>query len=89
MDDLLEFYREECGLICYNRSIPDFQIPTTGDLVQNIADLTYHLSQGRNCLVHCAGGTGRTGMHSRLLNMLIFLKYGYQTDFRNVSYEVW
>jgi len=62
MDGLLDFYREECGLITYNRSIPDFQIPVAGDLIDNILDLTYHLSQGRNCLVHCAGGTGRTGM---------------------------
>jgi len=59
---LLDFYRDECGLTVYNRAIPDFQIPTHGDLVNNIIDLTYHLSQGRNCLVHCAGGTGRTGM---------------------------
>jgi len=62
MDKLLEFYREECGLIVYNRAIPDFQIPTSGDLMNNILDLTYHLSKGMNCLVHCAGGTGRTGM---------------------------
>ena len=62
IDELLDFYRDECGLIVYNRAIPDFQIPTSGDLVNNILDLTYHLSQGRNCLVHCAGGSGRTGM---------------------------
>eukprot|EP00088_Acartia_fossae_P005380 TRINITY_DN12376_c0_g1_i2.p1 TRINITY_DN12376_c0_g1~~TRINITY_DN12376_c0_g1_i2.p1 ORF type:complete len:430 (-),score=138.60 TRINITY_DN12376_c0_g1_i2:255-1499(-) len=62
MDGLLEFYREECGLVVYNRAIPDFQIPTSGDLVDNILDLTYHLAKGRNCLVHCAGGSGRTGM---------------------------
>ena len=62
MDDLLDFYKEECGLVVYNRAIPDFKIPTSGDLVNNILDLTYHLSQGRNCLVHCAGGSGRTGM---------------------------
>ena len=62
MDGLLDFYMEECGLIVYNRAIPDFQIPTSGDLVNNILDLTYHLSQGQNCLVHCAGGTGRTGI---------------------------
>ncbi len=61
-DALLEFYREECGLIVYNRHIPDFDIPTSGDLVNNILDLTYHLAKGRNCLVHCAGGSGRTGM---------------------------
>ena len=59
---LLEFYQNECGLTVYNRAIPDFQIPTSGDLVNNILDLTYHLSQGENCLVHCAGGSGRTGM---------------------------
>ena len=62
MDNLLDFYKKECGLIVYNRAIPDFQIPTSGDLVNNILDLTYHLSEGRNCLIHCAGGTGRTGM---------------------------
>ena len=62
MDDLLDFYTMECGLKVYNRAIPDFQIPTSGDLVNNILDLTYHLAQGQNCLIHCAGGTGRTGM---------------------------
>ena len=61
-DDLLKFYENECGLIVYNRFIEDFEIPTSGDLVNNILDLTYHLSQGENCLIHCAGGTGRTGM---------------------------
>ena len=45
MDGLLEFYREECGLVVYNRAIPDFKIPTSGDLVNNILDLTYHLSK--------------------------------------------
>ena len=44
-DGLLDFYRDECGLTVYNRAIPDFQIPTHGDLVNNIIDLTYHLSQ--------------------------------------------
>merc|ERR1719323_1187295 len=53
IDNLLDFYREECGLITYNRSIPDFQIPVAGDLINNILDLTYHLSQGQNCLIHC------------------------------------
>merc|ERR1719384_426022 len=62
MDGLLDFYKQECRLIVYNRAIPDFKIPTQGVLVNNILDLVYHLSQGRNCLVHCAGGTGRTGM---------------------------
>ena len=45
MDGLLDFYRQECNLTVYNRAIPDFQIPTSGDLVLNILDLVYHLSQ--------------------------------------------
>ena len=49
-------------LTVYNRAIPDFEIPTSGDLVNNILDLTYHLSKGENAVIHCAGGTGRTGM---------------------------
>jgi len=61
-DALLEFYEKDCNLTVYNRSIPDFEIPTSGDLVNNILDLTYHLSNGENALIHCAGGTGRTGM---------------------------
>jgi len=62
IDGLLDFYREECGLVVYNRAIPDFQIPTSGDLMNNILDLTLHLAKGENCLIHCAGGSGRTGM---------------------------
>ena len=62
VENLMDFYRQDCGLIVYNRAIPDFQIPTEGDLVDNILDLTYHLARGHNCLIHCAGGTGRTGM---------------------------
>ena len=45
-----------------SNSILLYKIPTEGDLMNNILDMTYHLSQGRNCLVHCAGGSGRTGM---------------------------
>lgn len=46
MDGLKDFYRDECCLIVYNKPIPGFQIPTQGDLVDNILDLMYHLSQG-------------------------------------------
>ena len=62
VEDLMDFYKEECGLIVYHRAIPDFDIPTEGDLVNGILELTYQLAKGRNCLIHCAGGSGRTGM---------------------------
>ena len=55
IDDLMEFYKQDCGLIVYNRAIEDFQIPTEGDLVDNILDITFHLARGHNCLIHCAG----------------------------------
>jgi protein tyrosine/serine phosphatase len=32
------------------------------DMLANIRDLTWRLCEGHNCLVHCAGGSGRTGM---------------------------
>lgn len=28
----------------------------------NVQDITWRLAEGKNCLVHCAGGNGRTGM---------------------------
>ena len=89
MEGLLEFYREECGLVVYNRAIPDFKIPTSGDLVNNILDLTYHLSKGRNCLIHCAGGTGRTGMVlAAVIKNLGVYDYIARIRYEN-SYPIW
>ena len=47
MDDLLKFYNDECGLMSHNRAIPDLEIPTSGDLVNNIANNT---NIGKRCL---------------------------------------
>ena len=60
--ELIDFYKEECALIVYHRAIPDYNIPSEGDLLDGILDITYQLASGRNCLIHCAGGSGRTGM---------------------------
>mmetsp|Transcript_9709 Transcript_9709/g.9790 ORF Transcript_9709/g.9790 Transcript_9709/m.9790 type:complete len:428 (+) Transcript_9709:114-1397(+) len=59
--DLEEFYRS-LGLEIINRPIPDFCIPDQPDMIANIKDVTWALSEGHNVLVHCAGGSGRTGM---------------------------
>jgi len=59
--DLVEFY-QSLGLHIMSRPIPDFDIPKGGELVQDVKDLTYLLASGKNCMVHCAGGSGRTGM---------------------------
>eukprot|EP01038_Epipyxis_sp_PR26KG_P004526 gene4526-6391_t len=59
--DLEEFYRS-IPLEIIHRPIADFKIPNHPDMVANIKDLTWRLAEGKNCLVHCAGGNGRTGM---------------------------
>eukprot|EP01036_Dinobryon_divergens_P029311 gene29311-38385_t len=59
--DLEEFYRS-LKLEIIHRPIADFTIPNQPDMIQNIKDLTWRLAEGKNCLVHCAGGSGRTGM---------------------------
>lgn len=59
--DLEEFYRS-VGVEVISRPIPDFTVPNEPDMVKNIKDVTYRLSEGLNVLVHCAGGSGRTGM---------------------------
>lgn len=59
--DLEEFYRS-LGLNVISRPIKDFTIPKPDDLIQDIKDVTWLLSEGHNVLIHCAGGSGRTGL---------------------------
>ena len=59
--DLERFY-VNLGLEVIHRPIPDFLIPKQPDMIRNIKDLLWRLAEGKNCLVHCAGGNGRTGM---------------------------
>jgi hypothetical protein len=59
--DLESFYAS-LGLQTIHRPIPDFSLPNHPAMVDNVRDLLARLAAGRNCLVHCAGGSGRTGM---------------------------
>jgi protein-tyrosine phosphatase len=59
--DLEEFYRS-LGLEIIHRPIVDFSLPDYPMIVANVEDLTMRLAEGKHCLVHCAGGSGRTGM---------------------------
>ena len=59
--DLESFYAS-LGLEVIHRPIPDFSLPNHPAMVDNVRDLLARLAAGRNCLVHCAGGSGRTGM---------------------------
>lgn len=53
--DLEAFYRS-LGLEVIHRPIIDFSLPEKTDLIQDIKDITWRLSEGKNVLVHCAGG---------------------------------
>lgn len=59
-EDLEHFYKE-CGLEIVHRPFADFSVPNQQELMDDIKDITWRLSEGKNCLVHCAGGSGRTG----------------------------
>ena len=53
-EDLEGFYKS-LGINVIHRPMPDFSVPNETDMVQDIKDLTEILSDGKNCLIHCAG----------------------------------
>jgi len=57
---LVKFY-EECGMTVFHKPIVDLANPTIEDQHHNINELTISLQKGESCLVHCWGGSGRTG----------------------------
>ena len=59
--DLEAFYRS-LNLEIIHRPIVDFSLPDYPMIVADVEDLTLRLAEGKHCLVHCAGGSGRTGM---------------------------
>lgn len=59
--DLLNLYRQK-GIDVIYFPISDFGIPEREDLITNL-DRTFEKAlDGKNILVHCNGGLGRTGM---------------------------
>ena len=58
---LLSFY-EDLGAQVLARPIPDFGVPSRLALAEIINEVTLTLADGGNVLVHCAGGSGRTGI---------------------------
>lgn len=59
--DLEDFYNS-IGLNVIARPFEDFSIPDQPNMKANIKDVVWKLAEGQNVLVHCAGGSGRTGM---------------------------
>jgi protein-tyrosine phosphatase len=57
---LFKFY-ESLGVQVHHTPIEDFTSPAFEIEEHNINDLNVALMEGGNCLIHCMGGTGRTG----------------------------
>merc|ERR1712130_452193 len=58
--DLLGFYKS-LGVTVHHTPIEDFTAPHFEIEKNNIEELNIALRKGECCLVHCWGGTGRTG----------------------------
>jgi protein-tyrosine phosphatase len=71
--DLRTFY-QNLGFEVIYLPIPDFSVPSKNDLEKAVENAIAHLKQGKNTVVHCYAGVGRTGMFiaclaKKVLNM--------------------
>lgn len=84
-DHLLEFYKD-LGLEVALMPIEDYNTPNRTNYEQCFKDLTADLVAGKNCLVHCWGGSGRTGtvVVGALLNLGIDNPVRYARRFKSV-----
>ncbi|MBS0172001.1 MAG: hypothetical protein JSR62_16765 [Nitrospira sp.] len=64
--DLLAMYREE-GLTVLPLPIPNYGIPAEGGLPEVLKRAHEQAAQGRNLLIHCSAGLGRTALFATLL----------------------
>ena len=62
LEYLIQFYKQDCGQTVINSVIEESDIPIKGDFLDSILNICHHLAKGRNCLVHCTDGNGKTGM---------------------------
>lgn len=64
--DLLAIYRDE-GLTVLPLPIPNYGIPVDGRLTDVLRQAQEQAAQGRNLLIHCSAGLGRTALFATLL----------------------
>ncbi len=64
--DLLALYKEE-GLIVFSLPIPNYGIPSNGQLADVLKQARGRASDGHNVLIHCSAGLGRTALFAALL----------------------
>ena len=64
--DLFALYREE-GLRVLHLPIPNYGVPSHGDLTCVLTQTLEHAASGHNVLIHCSAGLGRTALFAALL----------------------
>lgn len=64
--DLLALYREE-GLTVFSLPTPNYGTPSNGQLADVLKQAKGRASDGRNVLIHCSAGLGRTALFAALL----------------------
>jgi len=64
--DLLALYREE-GLTVFPLPMPNYSIPSNGQLAAVLKQAKGRVSDGHNILIHCSAGLGRTALFAALL----------------------
>jgi protein-tyrosine phosphatase len=64
--DLLALYREE-GLTVFPLPMPNYGIPSNGQLAAVLKQAKGRVSDGHNILIHCSAGLGRTALFAALL----------------------
>lgn len=64
--DLRSLY-EGAGMRVYYLPIQDFNAPRVADVQEVVPEVLTHSQQGRNVVIHCHAGLGRTGMFAACL----------------------
>lgn len=64
--DLFAIYRDE-GLTVFPLPIPNYGIPADGRLSDVLRQSHEQAAQGRNLIIHCSAGLGRTALFATLL----------------------
>ena len=64
--NLKSLYDQE-GFQVIHLSIPDFGVPSRGDLEETVRKTFKHAQAGKNIVIHCHAGLGRTGLFAAYL----------------------